>query len=32
MLKKVKNWNEKMGPKGENVFGSIEKDFDEFIF
>lgn len=31
MLKKIKNWNEKVGAKGENIFGAIEKDFDEFV-
>jgi len=31
MLKKVKSWQDKIGRKGENVFGAIQADFDDFI-
>ena len=31
MLKKVKNWQDKIGRKGENAFGDAAADFDEFI-
>jgi hypothetical protein len=33
MLKKVKSWQDKIGRKGENLYGTaaIESDFSEFI-
>jgi hypothetical protein len=31
MLKKVATWQEKVGKKGENVFGSIQGDFETYI-
>ena len=31
MLKKVKNWQDKIGRKGENAFGAIQSDFEEFV-
>jgi len=31
MLKKIKNWQDKIGSKGENVFGAIQNDFDAFV-
>ncbi len=31
MLKKVKSWQDKIGRKGENAFGDMSNDFDEFV-
>ncbi|CDW72220.1 snf2 family n-terminal domain containing protein [Stylonychia lemnae] len=31
MLKKVKSWQDKIGRRGENAFGDITNDFDEFV-
>eukprot|EP00347_Sterkiella_histriomuscorum_P021164 403335006 len=31
MLKKVKNWQDKIGRKGENAFGDLTDDFDGFV-
>ena len=31
MLKKIKGWQDKIGRRGENVFGAITKDFESFV-
>ena len=31
MLKKIKNWSDKIGRHGENVFGAIQGDFETFV-
>ena len=31
MLKKIKNWSDKIGRHGENVFGAMDSDFDQFV-
>jgi hypothetical protein len=31
MLKKIKNWSDRIGRHGENIFGSIDSDFDTFV-
>ena len=32
MLKKIKNWSDKIGCHGENIFGGLKSDFDTFAF
>jgi len=31
MLKKVKGWIDTIGKRGENVFGAMEGDFEDFV-
>ena len=31
MLKKIKGWQDTVGRKGENIFGDIENDFENFV-
>ena len=31
MLKKIKSWQDKIGRRGENVFGAIQKDFESYV-
>jgi hypothetical protein len=31
MLKKVKGWQDTIGRRGENVFGGIEGEFEDFV-
>ena len=31
MLKKIKNWSDRIGRHGENIFGAIDSDFDTFV-
>ena len=31
MLKKVKGWMDTVGRKGENIFGAMSEDFEEFV-
>ena len=31
MLKKIKNWSDRIGRHGENIFGAMDTDFETFV-